>query len=411
LGRNDPQINTNDAQIITNGLPSPFSLPPSLAKIAKSFKKHQTLGTKPTAPITNFTTLAVYSKKLSSQVAVVILNWNGREYLKKFLPSVIAHSKDIAEVIVADNASTDSSIEFLQQNFPDIRIIENRTNGGFAKGYNDALKHVDAKYYILLNSDIEVTENWIEPVIRLMDSDSNIAACQPKLRSYHQPEMFEYAGAAGGYIDRYGYPFCRGRVFQNLEEDQGQYDDIRDVFWATGACMFVRAELYHRFGGLDEDFFAHMEEIDFCWRLKNHGYRIVYCPDSVVFHVGGGTLPKKSAHKTFLNFRNNLALLYKNLPDDLLWKVFFFRFPMDGVAAFKFLLDGGFADFYAVLRAHLYFYRNFFSLRQKRKSLQRRHVSCIYHGYLVMDYFLRHKRTFPELDFARFSCPQKPHNG
>ena len=233
-----------------------------------------------------------------TRVAVVILNWNGREFLRKFLPSVIGFSQGDAEIIVADNASTDSSLEFLANEFPGIRVIQNLTNGGFAKGYNDALKQVDAEYYVLLNSDIEVTSGWIKPVIQLMDTHPEVAACQPRIRSYHSPDKFEYAGAAGGFIDHYGYPFCRGRMFQHLEADQGQYDNSCEIFWATGACMFVRAELYHQMGGLDEDFFAHMEEIDFCWRLKNAGHAIMYCPESVVYHVGGGTLPKKSSFKT-----------------------------------------------------------------------------------------------------------------
>jgi GT2 family glycosyltransferase len=337
------------------------------------------------------------------KVAVVILNWNGREFLKKFLPSVIRYSQDMAEVIIADNASTDSSIEFLQQEYPDIRIVQNVYNGGFAKGYNDALRQIEAEYYILLNSDIEVTENWISPVIELMEKDTLIAACQPKLRAYHAPEKFEYAGAAGGFIDTFGYPFCRGRIFQEIEEDHGQYDDVHEIFWATGACLFVKAKLFHEFGGLDNDFFAHMEEIDFCWRLKNAGYKILYCPDSIVYHVGGGTLPKKSSRKTYLNFRNNLSLLYKNLPGNLLWRVFVFRFPLDAVAALKFLLDGGFSDFRAVIRAHLYFYKNFGKLRKKRKAIHHNHVSCIYEGHLLVDYFLKKKRTFPELDPEKFS--------
>lgn len=337
------------------------------------------------------------------RVAVVILNWNGREFLRKFLPSVIEHSKGEAEVIIADNASTDSSIEFLQEEFPDIRIVQNLTNGGFARGYNEALRQIDADYYVLLNSDIEVTANWIRPVIDLMESDATIAACQPKLRSYYHPEQFEYAGAAGGYIDLYGYPFCRGRVFLHLEDDNGQYDDVHEVFWATGACLFVKARLFHEFGGLDNDFFAHMEEIDFCWRLKNAGYRIMYCPESVVFHVGGGTLPKKSSRKTYLNFRNNLSLLYKNLPSSLLWRVFMIRFPLDAVAAFKFLLDGGFGDFKAVIRAHLYFYKNFGKLRKKRKALTQTHVSCIYEGHLLIDYYLKKKKKFTDLQQSRFS--------
>lgn len=337
------------------------------------------------------------------KVAVVILNWNGREFLRRFLPSVIAHSSQVAEVIVADNASTDSSIELLQEEFPAVRIITNLTNGGFAHGYNEALKEVDADFFVLLNSDIEVTANWIEPVISLMESDKQIGACQPKLRSYHQTHMFEYAGAAGGFIDKYGYPFCRGRIFQELEADNGQYDDTREIFWATGACMFVRADLYRKFGGLDDDFFAHMEEIDFCWRLKNNGYKIMYCPQSVVFHVGGGTLPKKSAQKTYLNFRNNLSLLYKNLPSSLLWKVFLVRFPLDGVAALKFLLDGGFADFYAVTRAHFYFYGHFRSIKRKRKMLTQKEVSMVYMGNLVTEHYFRKTKIFGQLDQDKFT--------
>jgi len=317
---------------------------------------------------------------------------------------VLDNSRDIAEVIVADNASTDSSIEFLQDNFPEVRIITNRTNGGFARGYNDALAEVKADYFVLLNSDIEVTPNWIQPVIELMESDKDIGGAQPKLRSFHEKEKFEYAGAAGGFIDEYGYPFCRGRIFQHLETDHGQYDDAIEIFWATGACMFVRADIYTKFGGFDVDFFAHMEEIDFCWRLKNGGYKIMYCPDSVVYHVGGGTLPKKSAQKTYLNFRNNLALLYKNLPSHLVLPVFAVRFPLDGVAALKFLLDGGFADFYAVLRAHAYFYRNIFNLRRKRHQFKQTMVHSIYKGNLVKEYKINKKTLFTELkasDFAK----------
>lgn len=338
-----------------------------------------------------------------AKVAVVILNWNGREYLRKFLPSVLANSRGVAEIIIADNASTDSSIEFLQDNYPQLRIITNRTNGGFARGYNEALAEVDADYFVLLNSDIEVTPHWIEPVIKLMDSDTTIAACQPKLRSYTDQEKFEYAGAAGGFIDKFGYPFCRGRIFQHIETDHGQYNDAIEIFWATGACMFVRADLYRQFGGFDEDFFAHMEEIDFCWRLKNGGYKIMYCPDSIVYHVGGGTLPKKSSQKTYLNFRNNISLLYKNLPSHLLFPIFAVRFPLDAIAALKFLVDGGFGDFYAVLRAHLYFYRHFPVLRRKRKQFTQSMVHGIYKGNLVKEHFINKKTVFTQLnpeDFA-----------
>ena len=331
------------------------------------------------------------------KVAVVILNWNGKKFLEQFLPAVIKHSSAIAEIIVADNASTDDSVVFLQSHFPEIRVIVNQTNGGFAKGYNDALKLVEAEYYILLNSDIEVTPQWIEPVIKLMDSDKNIAACQPKIRSFYEKEKFEYAGAAGGFIDKYGYPFCQGRLFLSLENDKGQYDETKEIFWATGACLFVRAELYNKYGGLDEDFFAHMEEIDFCWRMKNLNYKIMYCPESVVYHIGGGTLPKSSAQKTYLNFRNNFTLLYKNLPKKRILPVFAFRLILDGIAAMKFLMDGGFKDFLAVTRAHFSFYRRFGKIRKKRKMLTQKKVGQIYHGNIVIDYHLLRRKKFNDL--------------
>jgi GT2 family glycosyltransferase len=336
------------------------------------------------------------------KVAVVILNWNGRSLLEKFLPFVIKYSSDIAEIIVADNASSDDSVNFLKNNFPENRLIINESNGGFAKGYNDALKQIEAEYYILLNSDIEVTPGWIEPVIRLMDSDKNIAACQPKLLSYYERNKFEYAGAAGGFIDKYGYPFCRGRMFLSLEEDLGQYDNNCEIFWATGACLFVRAELFHKFGGLDEDFFAHMEEIDFCWRLKNHGYKIMYCHESKIYHIGGGTLPKSSARKTYLNFRNNFTLLYKNLPKNRVFPVFSIRLVLDSIAAFKFLLDGGLRDFLAVTRAHLSFYRRFGRIRQKRKMQVQQTVEQIYKASIVKEYHISGKKKFSELNSSKF---------
>ncbi len=338
-----------------------------------------------------------------TKTAIVILNWNGKKFLEQFLPNVIKYISDDAEVIIADNASTDDSVEFLKNNFPQIRIIINDNNGGFSKGYNDALSQIEAEYYVLLNSDIEVTENWIKPVIDLMDSDKNIAVCQPKLRSFYQKEMFEYAGAAGGFIDKYGYPFCRGRLFNTLEKDNGQYDDNCEVFWATGAAMFVRAELYHKYGGLDNDFFAHMEEIDFCWRLKNEGYKIMYCADSIVYHVGGGTLPKNSSRKTFLNFRNNFNLLFKNLPANKLYKVIFVRLFLDGIAALKFLSEGGYKDLYAVLRAHLSFYASYNINRKKRKKIHQKDVSMIYTKNIVVEYYLKKKTKFSELDDTYFS--------
>ncbi len=337
------------------------------------------------------------------RVAVVILNWNGKKFLEQFLPNVIKYSYPFAEVIIADNDSTDDSITFLKSKYPSLRIIQNIENGGFSKGYNDALKQIDTDYYCLLNSDIEVTENWIEPIINLMESDTQIAVCQPKLRSWHENEKFEYAGAAGGFIDKYGYPFCRGRMFMDMEIDNGQYDDVFEVFWATGACMFVKADLYHKYGGLDEDFFAHMEEIDFCWRLKNEGYKIMYCPDSTVFHVGGGTLPKNSARKTYLNFRNNIFLLYKNLPRRKIIPVFLVRFLLDFVAAAKFLFESGFADFFAVVKAHFHFYRSLSHNLKKRKKITHRHVSKILNKNLIFEYYFKGKKKFSDLNINDFS--------
>lgn len=337
------------------------------------------------------------------KVAVVILNYNGKDFLEKFLPIVIENNADFAEIIVADNKSTDDSVDFMRQNFPNIRLIVNDFNGGFATGYNIALRQVEAEYYVLLNSDIEVTPKWIEPVIELMDSDENIAACQPKILSYYEKTKFEYAGAAGGFIDKYGYPFCRGRVFQHLETDNGQYDDVKEIFWATGACMFVRASLYHELGGLDDDFFAHMEEIDLCWRLKNAGYKIMYCPDSKIYHIGGGTLPKSSARKTYLNFRNNLSLLMKNLPKGKVFGTIFYRFFLDWIAAFKFLCGGSFADFFAVTRAHFSFLRHLPYLKKKRRKLIQNKVSQIYQKNIVFKHFLEKKKLYSELDNKDFS--------
>lgn len=340
---------------------------------------------------------------MSPRIAIVILNWNGKKFLEKFLPFVVEYSKNMAEVIIADNASTDDSVTFLRSAFPELRIIQNSENGGFAKGYNDALAQVDADYFVLLNSDIEVTPNWIEPVIQLMETDPAIAACQPKLISYYDREKFEYAGAAGGFIDKYGYPFCRGRLFQSIEQDTGQYDDVFEVFWATGACMFVRAEIYRKLGGLDNRFFAHMEEIDFCWRAKNEGFKIMYCPGSVVYHVGGGTLPKKSSKKTYLNMRNNNIMLFKNLPDERLVRVFSARLFLDGIAAVKFLFDGGFGDFFAVIRAHWKFFSMIPVLRKERKISNHFPVSKIYNKNLVYEYFLKGKRKFSDLKPGWFS--------
>lgn len=336
------------------------------------------------------------------KVAVVILNWNGQKFLEKFLPSVMDCNADFSEVIVADNASTDDSVLFLKNNYPQIRIIENRENGGFAKGYNDALNGVDAEYYVLLNSDVEVSPGWIDTVIQLMDSDTSIAACQPKIKAYDNKHTFEYAGAAGGFIDKYGYPFCRGRILDTIEADKGQYNDVREVFWATGACLFVRAELFQLVKGFDEDFFAHMEEIDLCWRLKNRGYKIMYCPDSTVFHVGGGTLHKTSPKKTYLNFRNNLILLCKNHPPHYFFFKLMWRMILDGVAGLKFLVAGEFAHFTAILKAHFNFYSTISATLAKRRVLKadikKYTTTAVYLHSIIADYYLRGKKTFTEID-------------
>lgn len=337
------------------------------------------------------------------KLAIVILNWNGKNFLEKFLPFLVSSIPDYASVIIADNASTDDSIQFLNEKYPTIRVIKNDRNFGFAEGYNVALKQIDAEYYVLLNSDIEVSPGWVEPVIAMMDADKNLAACQPKILSYHDRNMFEYAGAAGGFIDKLGYPFCRGRVFQSLEEDRGQYDQNVEVFWATGACMFVRAEDYHRLGGLDNDFFAHMEEIDFCWRLKNNGYKVMVCGQSKVYHIGGGTLPKNNSRKTYLNFRNNFFLLFKNISKKRMFGVFLARLFLDGFAAFKFLFEGHPKDFFAVLRAHFAFYFAIPSLIKKRKRNVLRRVDMIYRRSIVMQHYLKGVKRFSELNTKDFS--------
>lgn len=335
------------------------------------------------------------------KVAVVILNWNGKDFLEKFLPIVISHSP-VGSVYVADNASTDDSVKLLQTKFPEVNIVINDSNGGFAKGYNDALKKIEAEYYVLLNSDVEVTPNWIEPIIKLMDSDKTIAACQPKLLAYHDKNKFEYAGASGGFIDKYGYPFCRGRIFTELEEDKAQYNDTREVFWATGACMFVRASVYHELNGFDDDYFAHMEEIDLCWRMRNTGRTVYVVPESVVYHVGGGTLNKSNPRKTFLNFRNNLITLLKNDQSAFLFVKFLFRLKLDGVAGIVFVLKGDFSHCWAIVKAHFSVYKSFSKTIEKRKAMKRRAnfsptSAQILDGNIVFKYQIKGIRTFSEL--------------
>jgi len=290
-----------------------------------------------------------------AKVAIVILNWNGKEMLSKFLPDVIKYSRSEAEIWVADNASADGSMLFLETKYPEVKTIVLEQNFGFAEGYNLALDRIDAEYYVLLNSDVRVTHHWLTPLVEFMDSHPYTAACQPKLLSEHNHDMFEYAGACGGYLDKYGYPFCRGRIFDTVEEDNGQYDYPSDLLWATGACLMIRSDDYRKVGGMDKRFFAHNEEIDMCWRLRQMGRRIISVPESVVYHVGGGTLPKSNPMKTYLNFRNNLTMLYKNLPDNELSQVMLWRWFLDYLAALSFLLKGNFGEFKAVFKArHAY---------------------------------------------------------
>ena len=292
------------------------------------------------------------------RISIVILNWNGVGMLQKFLPKVVEYSvsQDV-EICVADNASTDDSVSYLEANFPGVRLIKLDKNYGFADGYNKALQQVEAEYVVLLNSDVEVTPHWLEPLVEYMDAHPEVAACQPKIRSERNKALFEYAGAAGGYLDKYGYPFCRGRIFDIVEEDKGQYDTVQSIFWATGAALFIRLKDYRESGGLDGRFFAHMEEIDLCWRLRSRGRGIVCIPQSTVYHVGAATLKKENPRKTFLNFRNNLLMLYKNLPEKELKKVMFVRGILDGVAALVFLLKGEKEAARAVLQARREFKR------------------------------------------------------
>lgn len=289
------------------------------------------------------------------KIAIAILNWNGKHWLEKFLPNVINFSEE-ANIYVIDNASTDDSVSFVEKHFPSVKIIKNEKNTGFAGGYNEGLKHISEDIYCLLNSDVEVTENWIKPIATLFEKNHEIAAIQPKIRSFEDDQFFEFAGAGGGLIDNLGYPYCRGRVFEKLEEDHGQYDDETEIFWASGCALFIRKEDYWAMNGLDERFFAHQEEIDLCWRLKNAGKKIYYCGKSTVFHVGGGTLNKQSPQKTYLNIRNNLSMLLKNLPKSTLFWLIPFRLILDGVAGIYFGFKDGFPHLWAVLRAHFGFY-------------------------------------------------------
>lgn len=328
----------------------------------------------------------------------MILNYNGRKHLETFLPSVTSSTYPAARIIVADNASTDDSVDFTVRNYPSVEVITNRVNSGFAGGYNWALGEVQAEYYVLLNSDVSVTPGWIEPVISLMESDRRVAACQPKLLSYTNPEAFEYAGAAGGWIDTLGYPFSRGRIFDICETDTHQYDAPVPVFWASGAALFIRAACFHEMNGFDVAFFAHQEEIDLCWRLQLAGYRIMACPESVVFHVGAGTLPR-GGRKVFLNFRNNLRMICKNMPlREKIWKLPL-RITLDAVSAFKGLLSGDTAFFAAIFKAHAAVLAGLFSgqIRSSGRRRPLRSLEGVYRGSVVWQYFVKRHTGFREI--------------
>ena len=326
------------------------------------------------------------------RVAIVILNWNGEDLLNNFLPSVMQYS-DGAEIYVADNASTDGSVNFLIANYPSIKIIQNTSNGGFAKGYNDALKYVDADLFCLLNSDVEVTENWLNPIKKAFRELPEVSIIQPKILDLKRKDYFEYAGAAGGFIDRLGYPFCRGRIFQALEKDVGQYDDTREIFWATGACMFIKPEVFNQLGGFDEDYFAHQEEVDLCWRAKNNGHKVYYVGQSKVYHLGGSSLSNMNPQKTYLNFRNSLFSITKNLPRGKALLIIGARLLLDGIAALRFIFQLKFSHCFAILRAHLSFYRQFRKMNKKREK-----ANFILKYYttksIVWSHFVHHVKKF-----------------
>ncbi|MDF9795853.1 GT2 family glycosyltransferase [Catalinimonas alkaloidigena] len=336
------------------------------------------------------------------QAAVIILNYNGLHFLKQFLPSVIKYSRG-HRLIVADNGSTDDSLTYLKAHFPEVEIIAFQENHGFAKGYDLALSQISNKYSILLNSDVEVTENWINPIIEFMESDEKIAACQPKIRAYHQKDSFEHAGAAGGFIDLIAYPFCRGRILDTLEKDHGQYDDVKQIFWATGACFFARTEVYKQLGGFDDIFHAHMEEIDLCWRINASGYKIFYHPASTVYHVGGGTMPVTNPKKTYLNFRNSTGMLFKNTPLSRVWWKIPVKIMVDTVAALKFFLDGKIKDGKAVMLANAHFLLNLKRWNKRRAIVKKLHSvetkEIVYPRLLVFERYLKKKKLFSQLNF------------
>ena len=336
-------------------------------------------------------------------LAIVILNWNGKKFLEQFLPSVCAFSAP-ATIILADNASTDDSVAFVRENYPSVQILINLENGGFAKGYNDALKQVDASNYLLLNSDIEVTKDWIEPLMEAM-KDPSVAGCQPKVLSFHNKSFFEHAGASGGFLDHNFFPFCRGRIFDKFESDEGQYEGTTEVFWATGAALLIRANLFHKVGGFDEAFFAHMEEIDLCWRLKKQGFKFLVVPESKIYHVGGGTLPYLSAKKSFLNFRNSLYLIVKNY-DGLLFPKLFYRLILDGVAGFRFFIRGEWSHVGSIIKAHLETFRHLPVLLKQRREIKKtvteNNLNGLYRGSILWARYFKGVTKFKELNQRLF---------
>lgn len=325
------------------------------------------------------------------KIAVVILNWNGKKLLEQFLPSVVKNSPE-ATVYLADNASSDDSISFVTSEFPTIQIIKNAWNFGFAQGYNEALKEVDAEIFALVNSDVEVTPNWLQPIIETFQNYPQTAIIQPKILDYKRKDYFEYAGAGGGFIDKFGYPFCRGRIFETIEKDLGQYNDNCEIFWASGACFFIRSSVFKELNGFDIDFFAHQEEIDLCWRAKNKKYSIQYNGSSTVYHIGGATLNDENPKKTFLNFRNSLFMLTKNLPKQKLFKILLIRMVLDGIAGLRFLFKGKFTHLFAVLKAHFYYYHFINNNLNKRSEYQ---VNNYFEREsIVVNYYLKKRHKF-----------------
>ncbi|MGM9475971.1 glycosyltransferase family 2 protein [Pedobacter sp. GSP4] len=336
---------------------------------------------------------------MNPSVAVVILNWNGKAFLQQFLPGILLSEYDNLQIVVGDNASTDDSVAFLEENYPTVKIIQNDINYGFAGGYNKVLERVEADYFILLNSDVEVVPNWIKPVIDLMESDAQIAAAQPKIKWQHDKKQFEYAGAAGGFLDIYAYPFCRGRIFNVYEFDNGQYNTTKEIFWASGAAFFIKSKCWKEAGGLDADLFAHMEEIDLCWRLKNLNYKVVYCPDAEVYHVGGGTLQTENPFKTYLNFRNNLIIMQKNLPaGDAVFRILI-RMCIDFIAWWHFLLSGKPKFTMAVSKGHWHFLKSLSKTNKKRQQVQKPYTkhSGVFNKSVVWAFFIKKIRHFSEL--------------